>query len=46
MRKIIIIITIAALVASFVAMGVVAYMDTNSQNIITPVDTSSSGTNQ
>ncbi len=46
MRKIIIIITIAALVASFVAMGVVAYMDTSSQDIVAPADTSSSGTNQ
>lgn len=32
MRKIIIIITIIALIASFVVIGVVAYMDTVAQN--------------
>lgn len=43
MRKGIIIITILALLASFMVIGVVAYIDSTS----TPVDTSSSsGTNQ
>lgn len=44
MRKIIIVVTIVALIASFVTMGVLAYIDTTSQN--TPIEDTSSSTNQ